>query len=88
MNASTTPCFGTGGLLATVASRLREKAMQIAPQVWTEVQQHSVFGVEISPDAYSIGLARVILAGIEQPRLELGDALKRPLAKDRSLRGL
>ena len=81
------PCFGTGGLLATVASRLREKAMQIAPQVWTEVQQHSVFGVEISPDAYSIGLARVILAGIEQPRLELGDALKRPLAKDRSSEG-
>lgn len=81
------PCFGTGGLLATVASRLREKTMQMPPKVWTEVQQHSVFGVEISPYAYSIGLARVILAGIEQPRLELGDALERPLAKDRSSEG-
>ena len=57
------------------------------PKVWTEVQQHSVFGVEISPYAYSIGLARVVLAGIEQPRLELGDALERPLAKDRSSEG-
>ena len=81
------PCFGTGGLLATVVSRLREKATQMAPQVWTEVQQHSVFGVEISPYAYSIGLARVVLSGIEQPRLELGDALERPLAKDRSSEG-
>ena len=81
------PCFGTGGLLATVASRLREKAMQMPPRVWTEVQQHSVFGVEISPYGYSIGLARVVLAGIEQPRLELGDALERPLAKDRSSEG-
>ena len=81
------PCFGTGGLLATVASRLHEKAIQMPPKVWTEVQQHSVFGVEISPYGYSIGLARVVLAGIEQPRLELGDALERPLAKDRSSEG-
>lgn len=81
------PCFGTGGLLATVASKLREKAMQMPPKVWTEVQQHSVFGIEISPYGYSIGLARVVLAGIEQPRLELGDALERPLAKDRSSEG-
>ena len=81
------PCFGTGGLLATVANRLREKTMQMPPKVWTEVQQHSVFGVEISPYGYSIGLARVVLAGIEQPKLELGDALEHPLAKDRSSEG-
>ncbi|MXX40866.1 MAG: N-6 DNA methylase [Gemmatimonadetes bacterium] len=81
------PCFGTGGLLSTVASKLREKTMRMPPKVWTEVQQHSVFGIEISPYGYSIGLARVVLAGIEQPRLELGDALERPLAKDRSSEG-
>ena len=62
------PCFGTGGLLATVTSRLHEKAMQMPPKVWTEVQQQSVFGVEINPFAYSIGLARVVLAGIEKTR--------------------
>lgn len=81
------PCFGTGGLLATVASRLHEKAMSMPPKVWTEVQQQSVFGVEIDPYAYSIGLARVVLAGIDYPRLELGDALERPLAKHRFSEG-
>ena len=81
------PCFGTGGLLATVASRLHEKAMSMPPKVWTEVQQQSVFGIEINPSAYSIGLARVVLAGIEKPGLELDDALERPLAKDRSSEG-
>ena len=81
------PCFGTGGLLATVASILREKAMQMPPKVWTDVQQRSVFGVEINPSAYSIGFARVVLAGIEQPGLELGDTLERPLARDRSSEG-
>ena len=81
------PCFGTGGLLATVTSRLHEKAMQMPPKVWTEVQQQSVFGVEINPFAYSIGLARVVLAGIEKPGLELDDTLERPLAKDRFSEG-
>ena len=81
------PCFGTGGLLATVASRLHEKAMPMPPKVWTEVQQQSVFGVEINPFAYSIGLARVVLAGIDYPGLELGDALERPLAKHRFSEG-
>ena len=81
------PCFGTGGLLAKVASRLREKAMQMPPKVWTEVQQQSVFGVEIDPSAYCIGLAQVVLAGIKQPGLQLGHDLERSLAKDRSSDG-
>ena len=81
------PCFGTGGLLARAASRLREKARQMPPKVWTDVQQRSVFGVESNAFAYCIGLARVVLAGIEQPGLELGDALERPLARDRSSEG-
>ncbi len=81
------PCFGTGGLLSAVASRLHEKAISMPPKVWTEVQQQSVFGVEINPFAYSIGLARVVLAGIDYPGLELGDTLERPLAKDRFSEG-
>ena len=81
------PCFGSGGLLAKAASTLREKALQMPPKAWTDVQQRSVFGVEINPFAYCIGLARVVLAGIEHPGLELGDALERPLAKDRSMEG-
>lgn len=81
------PCFGTGGLLARAAKRLCEKALQMPPKVWTDVQQRSVFGVEINPIAYTIGLARVVLAGIERPGLELGDTLERPLARERSSEG-
>jgi len=81
------PCFGTGGLLAEAASRLREKALQMPPKAWTDVQQQSVFGVEINPWAYAIGFARIVLAGIEHPGLELGNALERPLSRDRSSEG-
>ena len=81
------PCFGSGGLLARAASCLHEKALQMPPRVWADVQQRSVFGVEINPIAYSIGLARVVLAGIEHPGLEFGDALERPPARDRSSEG-
>jgi type I restriction enzyme M protein len=81
------PCFGTGGLLAMAASRLRERASQIPPSAWDDVQQRSIFGVEINPMAYAIGLARVVFAGVDQPGLELANALERPLARDRASEG-
>ncbi len=81
------PCFGSGGLLAAAAMKLREQALHMPPKVWTDIQQESLFGVEINPHAYCVGLARVVLSGIEQPGLELGDALERPLARDRSAEG-
>ena len=76
------PCFGAGGLLATVADRLLKKATRMP-----ESFQQSVYGVEISPYAHVIGLARVVLAGMDQPVLELGDALDRPLSGDQSSEG-
>ncbi len=76
------PCFGAGGLLATVAGRLLENATRMP-----ESLQQSVYGVEISPYAHVIGLARVVLAGMDQPGLELGDALDRPPAGERSSEG-
>ena len=63
------PCFGNGGLLTTAARRL---------------QQPSVFGVEIAPHAYCVGLARVLLTGIEEPRLELANALHPPSENEHS----
>ena len=77
------PCFGSGGLLAAAAGRLREKAMQMPPQMWAEIQQDSLFGIEINPFTYSIGLARVVLAGIGRPELQLGNTLETPLPEDR-----
>lgn len=70
------PCFGVGGLLAAVTSRLGEKALSEAPP-------QSVSGMEIDPFTYCVGLARVVLAGMDQPGLELGDALEPPLTGDR-----
>ena len=81
------PCFGVGGLLGEVTSRLRETAMQTHPKAPSKDPRQSVSGVEIDPFTYCVGLARVVLAGIDQPGLELGDALKRPQAGDRSSEG-
>lgn len=77
------PCFGAGGLLAAVTSRLRETAMQMPPKARSEAQRQNVYGMEIDPFAYCVGLVRVVLAGMDQPGLELGDALERHVAGDR-----
>ena len=77
------PCFGSGGLLAAVTRRLRETAMQMPPKARSEVPRQYLSGVEIDPFAYCVGLARVVLAGMDQPGLELGDALERRVSGDR-----
>jgi type I restriction enzyme M protein len=46
-----------------------------------------VFGVEINPTAWLIGLGRVLLAGVRSPNLELGNTLERPMPRDRSAEG-
>ncbi|WP_419162460.1 N-6 DNA methylase [Candidatus Palauibacter sp.] len=71
------PCFGGGNLLAAVAKRLRDESDPAS----------SVFGTEIDPHAYCIGLARVILAGTEYPQLEVGDALERSWSADGAAAG-
>ncbi len=70
------PCCGTGGLLAACANSLRE-ALRTQPQKnWLELQKNSLFGAEINPILYVIGMVRVMLAGIDSPKLELGDTLE------------
>ena len=71
------PCFGFGTLLVEVVRRRAIAAMESprdAPQTASRI-----VGVELSPSAFAIGLARVILAGEVRPSLELDDALARPL---------
>jgi type I restriction enzyme M protein len=74
------PCFGMGGLLVASTRRLQEKAKFLSPRSWLEVQDASIYGIEINRIAYAIGLTRVILAGIHHPRLVFGDALERPMS--------
>ncbi len=43
--------------------------------------------MEINPAIYTVGLARVILAGVDHPGLECGDALERQVGRGRSKEG-
>ena len=78
------PCFGFGELLVGAARRLRAAARAASPRDWTNVQHAGIFGVEIEPLSYAVGLCRTLLAGIDGPGLELTDALERPLPRNRS----
>ena len=78
------PCFGFGELLVGVARRLRAAARAASPRDWANVQHAGIFGVEIEPLSYAVGLCRTLLAGIDGPGLELTDALERPLPRNRS----
>lgn len=67
------PCFGTGGLLVASADKLRQQIQEN----WSESQNKRFFGVEVNPFLYIIGMARAMLAGIDNPQLELGNTLER-----------
>ena len=78
------PCFGFGELLVGAARKLRAAARAASPREWANVLHAGIFGVEIEPLPYAVGLCRTLLAGIDGPRLELTDALERPLPRNRS----
>lgn len=67
------PCFGSGNFLVAAwqqAERSRHELRR--PGALLEVA-----GIEINSSAFLVGLARMLLAGIEAPRLELGNSLER-----------
>lgn len=67
------PCFGSGNFLVAAwqqAERSRNELLR--PGALLEVA-----GIEINASAFLIGLTRMLLAGIEAPRLELGNSLER-----------
>ena len=81
------PCFGYGGLLVGAARRQRAAARVSSPP-WRG-RQFSISGSEINPIAYAVGLCRLLLAGIDRPRLANHDTLdpERPLPRNRSADG-
>ena len=81
------PCFGLGELLVGAARRLSEATWFASPQHRADVQAAEVFGVEINRVAHAVGLCRALLAGVDRPGFELGDALERPLPRSRSADG-
>ena len=77
------PCFGFGGCLVAAARRLHATVRTGPSHTGNDDEMRKdVFGVEIDPLSYAIGLCRTVLAGIERPRLELGNALDGPLSTD------
>ncbi|MBF0400284.1 MAG: N-6 DNA methylase [Magnetococcales bacterium] len=69
------PCFGSAGLLTAIQERSqfnRDKGF-FRPNA----TGLAVFGVEVNSNNYIIGLTRLVLAGVEDPQLELGNALER-----------
>ena len=70
------PCFGFGGLLVAAARRIG--AMESSSAAKSSTQRASIFGIEIGPAQYAIGLCRLILAGVPGRGLVYGDALDGP----------
>ncbi|MBE0542232.1 MAG: N-6 DNA methylase [Verrucomicrobia bacterium] len=73
------PCTGAGTLLVRTAERVILPALaQSSPALAETVRTSTFFGMEIQPNICLMALARLMLAGITRPRLELGDVLERP----------
>lgn len=77
------PCFGSGNFLVA--------AWQKAERSRNELRRSGVLlevaGIEINASAFLIGLTRMLLAGIESPRLELGNSLERESLSSPSRQG-
>lgn len=81
------PCFGMGGLLVAAARRLQESQSSLSPGAWAELQENSIFGIELQADLCLLASVRLMLAGIATPRLECGDTLEREPETRRGTQG-
>ena len=70
------PCFGLGGLLEQAGMTILDDAQGVSASKWANIVNNTLYGVEISPTAYLIGLTRTILNEFDNPRLRLGNALE------------
>jgi type I restriction enzyme M protein len=80
------PAFGAAKMLgevATEAAKARTQARTV-DQVRSSIE---AYGTEMSADSFVIGLARLVLSGIEDPHLEIGNTLERELPNDSSSNG-
>ena len=74
------PCFGFGGILTGAARRFRSTDRTDSTGGSVHGQDSGVFGVEIARFSYAVGVCRALLANIDRPSLELGDALEETVA--------
>lgn len=77
------PCFGSGNFLVAAWQQAdRSVVEQRRPGALLEVA-----GIEINPSTFLIGLTRMLLAGIDSPRLEWNNSLERELLSSSSRQG-
>jgi len=81
------PCFGIGGLLIKSVRHIKNMTRRMSPDRWRDVQQRCIFGIDSNVIPYVITMTRLVLCGIDNPGLEKGDALLRPVGKNRSTEG-
>jgi len=72
------PCFGFGGILTAAWRQVQQAELPgWARRTGSEL---ALAGVEINLEAFVVGLARLALAGVTHPQLELGNSLERESA--------
>lgn len=77
------PCFGSGTFLVAAWQQAESSRQELRrPGALLEVA-----GIEINASAFLVGLTRMLLAGIEAPRLELGNSLERESLSSPSRQG-
>lgn len=77
------PCFGSGNFLVAAWQQAESSRHELRrPGALLEVA-----GIEINASAFLVGLTRMLLAGIETPRLELGNSLERESLSSPSRQG-
>ncbi|MBI4661635.1 MAG: N-6 DNA methylase [Verrucomicrobia bacterium] len=72
------PCFGFAGILTAASRRVRRSEKSGFAR--NGIPALEIAGVEMNPSAFAIGLARLALAGVANPQLELGNSLERESA--------
>ena len=70
------PCFGFGQLLVGAARRIGRT--ESSSKTKSSNQRVSIFGIEIGPAQYAIGLCRLLLSGVPEHGLVYDDALDGP----------
>src|SRR5690606_14667201 len=78
------PCFGSAGFLTEVFDYVKEHQPD---EVRPGKQPLSISGVEMNADSFVIGLTRLVLSGITDPQLEVGNSLERTPSSNPSTDG-
>jgi type I restriction enzyme M protein len=72
------PCFGFAGNL--IAAYRRVSRDDRSGHFGNDTRALWVSGMEINAHSYAVGLARLVLTGIQDPKLEIGNSLEREIA--------